>query len=88
MTHEKVFAQRMALVRRKQGLSQLALSIRTGLKPSAISHFETGRRAPSLKNIVVICIALQASADFLLGTGIGPMKNQPRASAPKWKSIT
>jgi transcriptional regulator with XRE-family HTH domain len=37
-----------------------------GMKPSAISHFETGRRLPSFENLRALAIVLKVSADFLL----------------------
>jgi transcriptional regulator with XRE-family HTH domain len=35
------------------------------LKPSAVSHFETGRRSPSLGNLIRLADALDVSLDVL-----------------------
>ncbi len=37
------------------------------MQPSAIAHFEAGRRKPSFDNIHALARALAVSADFLLG---------------------
>ena len=42
------------------------LADKTGLKPSAISHFERGRRLPSLKNLVKLADALGVTLDELV----------------------
>lgn len=48
------------------GLSQGALAKKAGFKSSAISHFETGTREPSLPNLVRLAKALGVSTDRLL----------------------
>ena len=48
-------------------LSQGDLASITGLKPAAVSHFETGQRSPSLNNLKRLADALEVSADYLLG---------------------
>jgi len=48
------------------GLSQADLAQRTGLKPAAISHYETGEREPSMENLVKLCKGLGVSPDRLL----------------------
>lgn len=61
------FPERLAKRRQRVGLTQEQVAIVTGLKPSAISHFEGGRRRPSLANLRKLCIALMCSSDELLG---------------------
>lgn len=52
-------------------MTQEELSIATGLKPTAISHFERGRRKPCIKNLLLLCSALKCSPNhLLLGEGI------------------
>lgn len=48
-------------------LNQAELATRTGLQPSAISHFEAGTRKPSFANLRKLADALNVSTDFLLG---------------------
>lgn len=59
-------AQSLRDAREDVGWSQTQLAHRTGLKPCAISHFETGTRTPSLPNFRAICKALGCSADTVL----------------------
>jgi transcriptional regulator with XRE-family HTH domain len=42
------------------------LATKAGLEPTHLSHFEAGRRVPSLHNFVQIVNALGVSADELL----------------------
>jgi len=61
------FSARLKAAREAKGLSQADLAERTGLQPSAVSHFETGRRAPSFDNLRILADALGVTTDFLLG---------------------
>jgi transcriptional regulator with XRE-family HTH domain len=54
-----------------RGLSQAQLAEKTGMQPSAIAHFEGGRRKPSFDNVRVLAGALNVTADHLLGSGGG-----------------
>jgi len=49
------------------GWSQAQLARYAGLEPSAISHFETGRRTPSIANLIKLADALTVTTDTLLG---------------------
>ena len=54
--------------REARGMSQSELARAAGLQPSAIAHFEAGRRKPSFDNVHALSRALcPVSADFLLG---------------------
>ena len=57
----------LKMVREQEGLTQVELAAKTGLHPSAISHFESGHRTPSLKNLVKLADALDVTTDCLLG---------------------
>jgi len=72
------FTDRLRKARKAKQLSQTELAERAGLQPSAISHFETGRRAPSFDNLKRLADALSASLDYLLGR-----EDQPKAAGPK-----
>ncbi len=58
---------RLRIARLRCGLSQTDLAEIAGLTPSWISHFEAGRRLPSLEVFRQICKALGVTADSLLG---------------------
>lgn len=61
------FPDRLRAARELRKLSQSDLADKTGLQPSAVSHFETGRRAPSFDNLKALGEALQVTTDYLLG---------------------
>lgn len=61
------FADRLRVARELRGLSQTELAERAGLQASAISHFESARRAPSLDNLRRLGEALRVTTDYLLG---------------------
>ena len=58
---------RLRNARIRAEMSQTDLAEKAGLSPSWISHFEAGRRLPSLEVFRKICIALGVTADSLLG---------------------
>ena len=60
------FADKLKSIREMQRLSQADLAKKTGLQTSAISHFETGGREPSLSNFTALVRALKVPADMLL----------------------
>ncbi len=68
MAAKTSFEQRLRKAREDRGLSQSELARLTGLQPSAIAHFEAGRRKPSFENVRALAVALEVSADFLLGS--------------------
>ncbi len=61
------FGDSLRKVRENLKLSQSDLANRSGLQPSAISHFETGNRSPSFENLKRLSEALGISIDYLLG---------------------
>jgi len=62
-----IFSQRLRHARELRKLSQSDIAQRTGLQPSAVSHFETSRRAPSFDNLKRLADALDVTTDYLLG---------------------
>jgi len=61
------FPDRLRAARELKGWTQAELADQAKLKGSAISHFETGRRAPSLANLKRLADALSVTVDYLLG---------------------
>lgn len=61
------FPKRLRFVREMRELSQSALGRAAGLDPSAIAHFEAGRREPSMRNLRKLCKAAMVSSDYLIG---------------------
>ena len=66
-TPSEVFPERLRGARELRELTQEALAARSGLQPSAISHFESGTRKPSFDNLRRLADALRVSTDYLLG---------------------
>jgi len=66
------FPDRLRAARELRELSQGDLASRTGLQPSAVSHFENGRRSPSFENLKRLADALHVTTDFLLGRSDDP----------------
>jgi transcriptional regulator with XRE-family HTH domain len=62
-----VFADRLRVAREYRGLTQGELAQKTGLQPSAVSHFETGVRKPSFDNLRLLADKLDVTTDYLLG---------------------
>jgi transcriptional regulator with XRE-family HTH domain len=63
----EIFRTRLYSARQLRGFSQSELAEKSGLQPSAISHFENGRRAPSFDNLKALSNALEVTTDYLLG---------------------
>ena len=61
------FGELLRKEREARGLSQSELAEKAGLQPSAISHFELGRRTPSFDNLKRVADALSVTVDYLLG---------------------
>jgi ribosome-binding protein aMBF1 (putative translation factor) len=62
-----IFAERLRAARELRKMSQSDLAEKSGLLPSAISHFETGRRSPSFANLKALSDALKVTTDYLIG---------------------
>jgi transcriptional regulator with XRE-family HTH domain len=71
------FWERLRKVREGKGLSQSELAHKAGFQPSAIAHFESGRRAPSFDNLRRLADALAVTIDFLLGR-----ETEPKSAGP------
>ena len=62
--------------------SQTAFAARFGLKQAICSHYETGRKKPSLEVLVDMAQKLGATTDYLLGLSDEP----PPSAAPSIKT--
>lgn len=61
------FQTRLRFIRERRKMSQSDLARAAGMDPSAIAHFEAGRRKPGLDSLRAICEGVMVSADYLLG---------------------
>src|SRR5271154_6470907 len=73
------FPDLLRKTRENKGLSQSELAHKAGFQPSAISHFESGRRAPSFDNLRRLADALSVTVDYLLGRETDPKSAGPVA---------
>src|SRR5690349_10170129 len=65
--HMSPLAKNLKKFRTWRKWSQADLAKHTGLQPSAISHFESGQREPSLGNFIKLYKALKVAPSTLLG---------------------
>ena len=63
----KEFAARLKYLRLEQNLSQQELANATGLTQVAITYWETEKRIPNAKAVIVLARYFNVSTDYLLG---------------------
>lgn len=84
MINETTMRKRISANLRKarlgRNLSQSELARAASLMPSAVAHFESGRRMPSCYNLLRLAESLDVSLDHLFG--------RDSARTPKGKSKT
>jgi transcriptional regulator with XRE-family HTH domain len=61
----KQFGNRLRVLRKQKGLSQVEFAEKLGLDRSYITEIELGRRNPCLKNLKIIADGLQISLSKL-----------------------
>jgi len=66
MKREHFFRERLRAIRKVRGLTGKGLAILMNVPPSTISHFESGRRSPSFKNLLRLSDALVINIDYLV----------------------
>lgn len=67
-----IFPRRLRAARELRGLSQLEVAERAHLQQAAVSHYESGSRRPSLRNLRRLSEALEVTTDYLVGRSAGP----------------
>ena len=68
MKTKEIVAARLRAVRCFEGLTQEQMATRMGVCFATISHYETGRRKPSLDFLARFARSLDVSTDYLLGS--------------------
>ena len=61
------FHLRLKQLRQKQGLTQSELANILGLKPTAISNYESNRNEPSFDKLIALSKEFDVTCDYLLG---------------------
>jgi transcriptional regulator with XRE-family HTH domain len=72
-----IFPRRLRAARVLRALSQLELAERARLQQTAVSHYESGARRPSLRNLRRLAEALEVTTDFLVGRSASPEPAPP-----------
>ena len=72
VSNKQIFPLRLRIAREMRALSQLELAERTHLQQAAVSHYESGVRRPSLRNLTRLSEALEVTTDYLLGRSESP----------------
>jgi transcriptional regulator with XRE-family HTH domain len=63
----ETIGQRLARLRKEQGLTQAELAERIGIKQTSVSDYETGRLRLNDEMLARVSLALKVSADTILG---------------------
>lgn len=58
---------RIALLRKEKGMSQIALSMKLNLSQKMISAYENGKSEPSIETLVHMADIFQTSVDYIIG---------------------
>lgn len=62
----KLIADRLKEARRKAGLTQLELSMRSGVSQNMIAYIEKGDRNPALRTVIRLCRAMDVKMSDIL----------------------
>lgn len=62
-----LFKDRLKELRILNGLSQMQLSVKTGISQSAIAKWELGKTEPTASAIITLAIFFNESTDYMLG---------------------
>lgn len=63
----KIFSERLKEVLKTNNMSQSELAKKINMSQDVVSCYCTGKRKPPIDVLVLICNALDESADYLLG---------------------
>lgn len=67
---------RLKLLRKQKHMSQLSLAMKLNTTQMSISRYETGKREPDLKTLILIADFFDASIDYLLERTDNPKMNK------------
>ena len=70
----KRFGARLKLFRQALGIKQNELAAKLNISPQALAIYETGRREPNLKNLILLARTLHTTTDSLLGEPYQPIQ--------------
>lgn len=67
---------RLKLLRKQKHMSQLSLAMKLNTTQMSISRYETGKREPDLKTLILITDFFDVSIDYLLERTDNPKMNK------------
>lgn len=67
---------RLKLLRKQKHMSQLSLAMKLNTTKMSISRYETGKREPDLKTLILIADFFDVSIDYLLERTDNPKMNK------------
>lgn len=62
------FAENLTRMRKQMGMTQIDLSIKSGINPKTLSSYENGRTEPNLGEVVKLCKVFDCSIAHLTDT--------------------
>lgn len=72
MSREKIFQERLRLLRKKGGMSQKQVAERFGITTVGYQNYEGGRRTPSFNMLAALADFFNVSLDYLFGRTDNP----------------
>ena len=75
-TTAAVIGRRVKLLLRARGITQRDLCAELGIAPTTLCEQLSGRHTLRVDTVVRMCLALDCSADYLLGLSNTPRKNR------------
>ncbi|SHD76244.1 helix-turn-helix domain-containing protein [Schnuerera ultunensis] len=76
MFSNKIFAERIRLLRKQRNIKQSELGEMVGLTYTAISDIERGRRTTTIEKLVALADYFEVSIDYLVGRTDNPEINR------------
>lgn len=67
---------RLKLLRKQKHMSQLSLAMKLNTTQMSINRYETGKREPDLKTLILIADFFDVSIDYLLERTDNPKMNK------------
>lgn len=65
----------LKLLRKKKGLTQIALQMHTGIEQALLSKFENGERIPPTETLIILAEFYNVSIDYILCRTENPKVN-------------
>ena len=62
-----IFSERLRELRKEKGLTQKELANKVNMGQGGYTHWETGKREPNFKKLILLAKYLDVSTDYLLG---------------------